>query len=76
MHRLTLTSCGALAIAFGTGCTRTVLVSESSPIRTGPDIRGRVYTKTSDGWMLSSNAVSIPEGWYCVPPSYVEPPAP
>lgn len=62
----------ALVLAFAVGCTRTVLVSESSPIRTGPAVSGRVYTKTDDGWQLGDNRVTIPEGWYCVPPSYVE----
>jgi hypothetical protein len=64
--------CLAVALAFATGCTRTVLVSESSPIRMGPEIKGRVYTKTADGWKLSDNEVKIQEGWYCVPPSFVE----
>jgi hypothetical protein len=61
-----------LGLAFASGCTRTVLVSESSPIRMGPDVRGRVYVKTADGWQLGDNEVRIQEGWYCVPPSYVE----
>ncbi len=62
----------AVALAFATGCTRTVLVSESSPIRMGPQVRGKVYVKTADGWQLGDNEVRIPEGWYCVPPSFVE----
>lgn len=71
--RLAIPTCFAvLALAFANGCTRAVLVSESSPIRTGPDMRGRVYVRSADGWQLSENAVTIPEGWYCVPPSYVE----
>lgn len=69
---LILMACAVLAIAFGSGCTRTVLVSEDSPIRIGPDTTARVYTKTADDWQLSDNRVTIPEGWYCVPPSFVE----
>jgi hypothetical protein len=23
-------------------------------------------------WVISDNEVLLPEGWYCVPPSYVE----
>lgn len=61
-----------LGLAFASGCTRTVLVSESSPIRMGPSVKGKVYTKTADGWQLGDNEVKIPEGWYCVPPSFVE----
>jgi hypothetical protein len=64
--------CLAAALAFASGCTRTVLVSEASPIRTGPSVKGKVYTKTADGWQLGDNEVKIPEGWYCVPPSFVE----
>jgi hypothetical protein len=62
----------AAALAFAIGCTRTVLVSENSPIRMGPEVKGRVYVKTEDGWKLGDNDVTIPEGWYCVPPSFVE----
>jgi hypothetical protein len=38
----------------------------------GPQVRGKVYVKTADGWQLGDNEVRIPEGWYCVPPSFVE----
>lgn len=62
-----------LTLMAAAGCQRTVLVSEDSPIRTGPDVSARVYTLTSDGeWRLSDNKVNIPEGWYCVPPSFVK----
>jgi len=27
---------------------------------------------TDGEWTLSTNRVEIPEGWYCVPPSFVE----
>lgn len=64
--------CIALVLASVNGCTRAVLVSESSPIRTGPEVRGHVYVREPEGWRLSDNAVTIPEGWYCVPPSFVE----
>jgi hypothetical protein len=64
--------CTVLALAFASGCARTVLVSEGSPIRTGPNIKGRVYHRTAEGWELSDNCVQVPEGWYCVPPSFVE----
>jgi hypothetical protein len=38
----------------------------------GPDAKARVYTLQSGQWLLSNNQVTIPEGWYCVPPSYVK----
>lgn len=69
---LIVVCCLAVVLAFAIGCTRTVLVSESSPIRMGPSVTGKVYTKTADGWQLGDNEVKIPEGWYCVPPSFVE----
>jgi hypothetical protein len=33
-----------------------------------------VYALVDGEWVLSENRVTIPEGWYCVPPSYVEEP--
>lgn len=54
---------------FGTGCVsgkRVVLVDPTDTIlRTGPDVRGRVYFKNKSGeWELSRNKMKIPEGWY------------
>lgn len=37
----------------------------------GPNARVRVYTLQQGQWILSNNSVTIPEGWYCVPPSFV-----
>jgi hypothetical protein len=51
-----------------------VLVTESSPVRAGPSFQGKVYTLVENEWRLSPNEVTIPEGWYMVPPSYVEGP--
>ena len=62
----------ALAVGFGSGCTRTILVPEASPIRIGPRTEARVYVRDGGEWVLGSNSVTIPEGWYCVPPSYVD----
>lgn len=67
---------GALALGFASGCGRTVLVPESSPFRIGPGTKARIYAMTDGEWTLSSNSVEIPEGWYCVPPSFVEEEAP
>jgi hypothetical protein len=63
-----------LLIGFACGCGRTVLVSEASPIRIGPSAKIRVYTLVDGEWKLSPNAVTVSEGWYCVPPSFVEEP--
>jgi len=51
-----------------------VLVTEASPVRAGPEFTGRVYALVEGEWRLSSGAVQIPEGWYLVPPSFVEGP--
>ena len=53
------------------GCARTVLVTEGSPVRLGPNIRGKVYTLQSGVWVLSDTSVPLQEGWYLVPPSFV-----
>lgn len=60
------------ALPFASGCTRTVLVAESSPVRIGPDARARVYALVGGEWVVSDNTVALEEGWYLVPPSYVE----
>lgn len=65
--------CSSVAVLpSASGCTRTVLVPESSPIRIGPATRARIYAMTDGKWELGANCVEIPEGWYCVPPSFVE----
>lgn len=64
----------ALLIVLLAGCapTRTVLVPEDSPTRIGPDVRGRLYVLIDGEWVLGRNRVEVPEGWYLVPPSFVE----
>lgn len=62
----------ALAVVFATGCGRTVLVSDGSPMRIGKGTAGRVYTRQAGEWVLSPDRVEIPEGWYVVPPRFVE----
>ena len=41
-------------------------------MRVGPMVTGRVYHRLAGEWVLSQNAIAIPEGWYLVPPSFVE----
>lgn len=69
-----MAACVVLATASAGGCSRTVLVAESSPVRVGPDVRCRVYSMHDGEWRLSDNRVTLPEGWYVVAPSYVEEP--
>jgi hypothetical protein len=64
--------CVVLVLGFASGCTRAVLIPESSPIRIGPQTQGRIYTLIKGEWVLMDNTVTIPEGWYAVPPSFVE----
>lgn len=75
-RRLALTCFAVAVVALLTtfvcvACSRVVLVTEASPIRIGPDCRTQVYTLDGTEWRLGDNRVQIPEGWYCVPPSYV-----
>ena len=72
MRRPIMVACAALALACVPGCARTVLVPEGAPVRIGPGTRARIYAMTDGEWRLSDNCLEIPEGWYCVPPSYVE----
>ena len=74
MRLLIASAFAAAALASASGCARTVLVSEGSPVRAGPEFHGRVYALVDGEWRLSSGAVEIPEGWYMVPPSFVEGP--
>jgi hypothetical protein len=62
----------ALALASATGCSRAVFIPESSPIRVGPNCKTKVYLLINGEWTLSDNSVVIPEGWYCVPPRFVD----
>jgi hypothetical protein len=64
----------ALVLGFVTGCAanRTVFVPEDSPMRTGPDSRIKVYHRVNGEWILSGNRITVPEGWYLVPPSFVK----
>ena len=72
MLTLILLAFAVLVLAFASGCgSRTVFIPEESPIRVGPSTRSRVYTLQQGQWVLSDNSVTIPEGWYAVPPSYV-----
>ena len=57
----------------GCGNGRTVLVQEGSPVKTGPDCRGRVYSMVNGEWVLGGQPVNLPEGWYLLPPSFVHP---
>ena len=36
--------------------------------RIGPDVKGKVYVKVDDKWVLTDSKVVIPEGYYIVPP--------
>lgn len=66
--------CAVAATACGGGCARTVLVPEGAPIRIGPNASAHVYTFGDGVWTLSPNRVTVPEGWYVVPPSFVDAP--
>lgn len=61
-----------LGLVSGCASGRTVLVADDSPIRIGPDVTGRVYVLTDGAWRLSAERLQLPEGWYCIPPRFVE----
>ena len=64
--------CVALGLACAAGCHRVVLVPESSPVRIAKATRTTVYCLVDGEWTLSANDVILSEGWYCVPPSFLE----
>ena len=67
-YRSLLTLGLSLACVSGCAAPRTVLVEPGQPVKIGPSVKGKVYVLTDRGWELSANAVTIPEGWYALPP--------
>ena len=61
------------ALASGYGCGRTVLVSDDSPMRIGPGTTGKAYQLVEGEWRLGAERITYPEGWYVVPPRFVDP---
>jgi len=74
-RRRMLSAAGLFLIASASGCAsgRTLLVSEDSPMRIGPGTTGTVYRLVDGEWKLGSDRVTLPEGWYVVPPRFVHP---
>ena len=52
------------------GCARTVLVPDGSPMRVGR-ATGTVLQRIDGEW-VESDETTLPEGWYMVPPRFVE----
>lgn len=55
------------------GCVRgrTVFVEEGAPVKID-NARGRVWHLTEDGWRTEGGRTELPDGWYLVPPSFVD----
>lgn len=66
----TLLFCALLALLFASGCRQTVLVPDGSPMRSAK-LTGTVLQRIDGEW-VESGQVEIPEGWYLVPPRFVE----
>ena len=76
--RLTLacaTAASALGCLAGCGGTRTVYAPAAGPVRLAEDAHARVYVRDpqTGQWVKGSNRVTIPEGFYCVPPPTTRP---
>ena len=58
-----------LILGSGIGCggTKVLLNQSGALVRAGPDMKGKVYQWDGETWVLSSNCVQIPEGWYIGP---------
>ena len=48
-------------------------MADDSPVRIGPGTTGRVYRLVDGQWRLSPDRVTLPEGWYVIPPRFVRP---
>lgn len=83
VYGLTVLTVLLLVLLFASGCQtderRAVLIPPivvnpetlvpSDIIRVGPNVKGRIWFPSENGgWELSSNEVSLPEGWYLIPP--------
>ena len=65
-----LLSFAALVILCACGCSRTVIVGDGSPMRVGK-ATGTVLQRIDGEW-VESGKTTLPEGWYMVPPRFVE----
>jgi hypothetical protein len=74
LRQATAALCAASVAVSAIGCARTVLVNDEAPIRLGPNVRGRVYVFNGKDWELSMNSIALPEGFYLVPPRFVDGP--
>lgn len=76
MLALLMLLCGSISVGgcdlLKRGNPRTVLVPPGEVLKAGPDLRGHVYVRTDAGWELSDDTVSIPEGFYIVPPEVAQ----
>ena len=66
----TLLFFAALAMLCASGCRQTVIVDDGSPMRVG-NATGTVLQRI-DGQWIESGETHLPEGWYLVPPRFVE----
>jgi hypothetical protein len=66
----TLLSYAGLVILCACGCSRTVIVDDGSPMRVGK-ATGTVLQRIDGEW-VESGETTLPEGWYMVPPRFVE----
>ena len=60
----------ALACLSGCGGTRTIYAPAAGPVRLAEDTYARIYVRDpqTGQWVKGSNRVTLPEGFYCVPP--------
>ena len=74
MLPLIVLSCVAAALGFASGCGRTVLIPEAAVLRVARDVKGHVYSwnEADQEWQMSAQKIAYPEGWYLVPPAYIE----
>lgn len=72
MLALIATALTALALAFASGCARTVIVEEGSPVKLARPVKARILYLGQTGWTEAPTEVEIPEGWWLVSPRFVD----
>jgi hypothetical protein len=66
----------ALSLALSAiGCgTKAVLIPPGVPVRLAEDAQAKIYVRDDTGaWVKGSNKVTVPEGYYVLPPPATRP---
>ena len=57
----------AIVLLSGCGPTRTVLIPPGEPVQLAEPVKAHIYIDVKGKREKSSNRVTLPEGWWCLP---------